>query len=605
MSVFFVLLLTLIIFYNRICSDDLEDFMKDLIVNNRLFRVEENTNLNINFLNENDGVFNYEISLKYDKQTIVKDVVMRWYEPMRGVLSVWIPTKGRDRAARQWFSKNNDTSSFYRGAPILSVCDKEENFQTFALSDANNSHNLAFFVDDFTDEDNVCMQLTLFDKNEALIKDYSVILRIDTRKIPYYQSIKDITEWWKSFYKRQVFNNEFAEYPLYSTWYNFHQHPNGKLLERELEIARNLGFKTVIIDDGWQYDGNGTGDYFDCGLWEVSKEKFANFKEFVNKIHELGMKIAVWFPVPFVGYNTKEYIKLKDKMLWNSEFYRAGILDPRYLEVRSYIVGVFKNFMQEYDLDGLKLDFIDEFKLTLESPAFNSDMDCQTVEMAVEKLLTEIVDALKSVKPELLIEFRQAYVGPAIVSFCNMLRVADCAFDSLTNRIAVTDLRLPEYNLAVHSDMLYWSKHESLENIKRQLFNVFFSVPQISVLLTQSSKEHLALIKNHLQYWEQNKDIILHGNFVANNLEENYPVISSENDNKRIVVLHDSYSYDNFDKNVDLLNAGCKNEVYLDITKKAKAIIYDIMGQEIKKYNLKKGLNKVFFPIGGRLEIRF
>ena len=78
-------------------------------------------------------------------------------------------------------------------------------------------------------------------------------------------------------------------------------------------IQKRFKNKTVIIDDGWQYDGNGTGDYFDCGPWEVSREKFANFKEFVNKVHELDMKVAVWFPVPFscflhCGFNVNKRI---------------------------------------------------------------------------------------------------------------------------------------------------------------------------------------------------------------------------------------------------------------------------------------------------------
>jgi preprotein translocase subunit Sec63 len=36
------------------------------------------------------------------------------------------------------------------------------------------------------------------------------------------------------------------------------------------------------------------------------------------------------------------------------------------------------------------------------------------------------------------------------------------AYDALTNRIGIVDLRLMGYPIAVHSDMLFWSKKESI-----------------------------------------------------------------------------------------------------------------------------------------------
>ena len=102
-----------------------------------MFRVDENTNISIELISDIDKVSEYKISIKLDEPTYLKNVVIRWYEPMLGILSVWLPKKGksRDRALLQWFYKSHDSSSFCSGAPILCACDRETNFQTFALSD--------------------------------------------------------------------------------------------------------------------------------------------------------------------------------------------------------------------------------------------------------------------------------------------------------------------------------------------------------------------------------------------------------------------------------------------------------------------------------------
>lgn len=578
--------------------------MIEKYVNGELFRVEKKykDNIDISLISQNNDVYEYSINISFDKPTTIENVIIRWYKKMVGTVSVWLPTLSRDRALRQWFSKSQSDSKIYYGAPILCAIDKEINFETVALSDAENVHNMACFVDDFSDEDNVCFQAMLF-RTPTSIKEYNVLLRVDNTKINFCESIKNVTTWWDKFYSRKIKNVSGAENALYSTWYNFHQHPNAKLLEQELSIAKDLGFKTVILDDGWQFDGNGTGDYFDCGPWTVSNEKFPDFKGFVDYVHSLGMQMMVWFTVPFVGFNTSEYQNLKDKLLFNSDFFRAGIMDPRYPEVRSHIIKLLYDFTLKYDLDGLKLDFIDSFRLTEESSSVNANMDFESVEDAVKKLLVDIIDKLKSIKPEILIEFRQSYVGPSIVSYCNMLRVADCAFDSLTNRIGVADLRLPNYDLAVHSDMLYWSKDETLENIKKQLLDVLFSVPQISVLLTQSSNNQLEMIKKHIEYWEENKQILLHGKFIASNVSHNYTTISAENDDKKIAVLYAVNSYKIDEKNVDIFNATDSQDIYLDCLNKATVEIYDINFNKVNQFSLDKGVNRFNVEVGGMIRV--
>ena len=48
--------------------------------------------------------------------------------------------------------------------------------------------------------------------------------------------------------------------------------------------------------------------------------------------------------------------------MYLSDDFKAGIIDPRYPEMRNYITDTYVKMVTDYDLDGLKLDFIDSFK---------------------------------------------------------------------------------------------------------------------------------------------------------------------------------------------------------------------------------------------------
>ena len=97
-------------------------------------------------------------------------------------------------------------------------------------------------------------------------------------------------------------------------------------------------------------------------------------------------------------------------------------------------------------------------------------MDCRTVEEAVVRLMTGVMETLRRIKPDVMIEFRQSYIGPAMRLYGNMFRVGDCPDDLLSNRVGMVDLRLLMGQSAVHSDMLMWNQQESGENAAVQIY---------------------------------------------------------------------------------------------------------------------------------------
>ncbi len=533
------------------------------------------------------------------------NVTLTWEIPMHGIVSTFTPLVGRDTAIHQAFNSTRVRSDFFFDSPFLScVRDGHDNYATVAVSDAVNTVHLRFWVNDFAEQEKLRFTVTL-PAMAARTGEWSIDMRIDERPLPMTKTMAALTDWFTTYYPVRKPMPPAAEDALYSAWYNFHQHPNAEMLDRELDLAAPLGLKTLIIDDGWQFDGVGTGDYALCGDWQVSAEKFPDLRAFVDRAHARGIKVMMWFCVPFVGHDSALYTRMKNRILYDADGMNAAVLDVRYADVRAYLASVYVDFIRTYDLDGLKLDFIDSFVNHPDMPPVNDEMDIPSLNDAVIALLEEIDAATAAVKQGLLFEYRQNYVGPAITRYGNMLRVADCAFAPDVNRIGVSDLRLLNYPLAVHSDMIYWAKTDTPDNVARQLLSVLFGVPQISVLLCNLPATHTDVLKTFLDYWNENRTTLLHGDFDFNGMDRDYPRITSRGADKAVTVLYRPLAA-HFDGHPhDIFNATSAAGIpVVNHAATATARVLDMYGHETAILTLKPGAHWLEVPVGGRVEIR-
>ena len=219
-----------------------------------------------------------------------------WVEELKGVAGTWYPMGGRDHSFRQWWFPNTQESVFEAGAPVMCVYDYEnKNIITAALSDSVKRTKISASVDDLNQRDEILLKVEIIDDGLFQQPDHEIILRVDKRPLEYYDAVAEACDWMRSFLKKLIPIPEGARVPLYSSWYNFHQEPEQKLLTEELKVAAEMGFRTVILDDGWQFEGENTGDYYKCGDWHVTQDKFPDFKKFVDDVHSFGMKLMMWF----------------------------------------------------------------------------------------------------------------------------------------------------------------------------------------------------------------------------------------------------------------------------------------------------------------------
>lgn len=564
------------------------------------FIIPENKSLSVEFLKSEENIEFYSVKAEACKGKLH----FEWAEPMEGHYGVWHPMCGRNRQMPQWFCTQKTESCFYKGAPVIATFSSDgRNIICVSLKDTFNPAVLGFYVDDFNEKYEVIFTVEI----DVPSEEYSTVLRIDRSPVPLADAVHGTALWWNGDIKRHVPDDAF--FPLYSSWYNFHQTPEQKQLTEELKTASELGFRTFILDDGWQIRGSGTKDYLLSGDWKVASDKFPDFRKFVDDVHSFGMKFMLWFAVPFVGFETKAYARFKDKLLFEQKgFINAGILDIRYPDVRRFISDTYAGFAEEYGIDGLKLDFIDNFRCYENTPGYKEGMDCDTVEKAVVVLLTEIRNSVCRLKPDFLFEYRQYYVGPSILEFGSMIRVADCAFDSLTNRIGVADLRMMTDSVAVHSDMLLWSPSETPENCRMQLLDVMFSAVQISVLLRKSSPEQIQTLKSFLKYATENREVLLKGRFRTEHPELNYTLLSSEitEKNRKIAVLYACEPYEYCGMNEDVWNASSAEKLVV-INKKHAEIsisVSDFYGNIAESFITSEENILVRVPSAGMMKIK-
>ena len=365
---------------------------------------------------------------------------------------------------------------------------------------------------------------------------YAVTLWLDRTACRYEQALSAVSRWWEKKYPPMKVP-EAAKTPLYSFWYSFHQEVYAEEVEAECERAAHLGMKTVIVDDGWQTEDNSRG-YAYCGDWQPAPRKIPDMAAHVARVQAMGLKYVLWYSVPFVGRYSQAARRFEGKTLEYIGDLGAYTLDPRYPEVRSYLIGLYERALLEWNLDGFKLDFIDSFRMAPDTPAFREGMDFVLLEDAVRRLMVDVMKALTARKPDILIEFRQSYTGPVMREFGNMFRVGDCPFATSTNRIGMVDLRLLSGNSAVHSDMLVWNTADRVENAVCQIENVLFSTVQLSARLDRVPEDHLRAIRFWTGFMTRERELLLNAPLTADCPQMLYPSVSAEQDGRAVIACY-------------------------------------------------------------------
>lgn len=536
---------------------------------------------------------------------------VRWFVSQRGIHHVW--TSESTHYGIPWGAPM--VSELSSNLPVYAMLDVDDRSQ-FACACSESCRRVVFRSPISEKRMGFDCSWEFFSVSEAPLTSYEVSLRFDSRKVFYGDAVGSAVEWMgRAAGTSPMAPTDAAFDALYSTWYGFHQEVTAQDVERECRLAADMGMKTLIVDDGWQIDRRpnepALGGYHFCGDWRPGC-KFPDMAAHVRRVQDLGFKYMLWYSVPFVGDMSANFSRFKGKYL-PVECGGGHVLDPRFPEVRAFVIGTYERAVKEWNIDGFKLDFIGRFALKegVADPAVAENYagrDIKSIPLAVEAMLTEAMRRLKVLKPDILIEFRQPYVGPSIRRFANMIRANDCPLSMVENRTRIARLRLTSGRTAVHADMLEWRSDESPECAALNVLNSVFGVIQYSVRLANLSEAHGRMLRHWIRFASEHREALVKGEFRPHGPAHDYPLLEGVSASERVLGLYQRnliVRVPSADRRTFVLNGTLDNKVTVDLPQEARVEVFDTYGSGIGTVLLKAGMSRLNVPPAGFAQFAF
>lgn len=362
-------------------------------------------------------------------------------------------------------------------------------------------------------------------------RDFELIL--DERAIPWTEAL---AAWRDALALPLPDFPEGAWQPVFCTWYAVHAAVTQEWVEKNAEIASRLGFKTLIIDDGWCFDEmkrvspeTALTWYEWIGDWNLSVRKFPDFENHRQRVRAMGMKYLFW-TAPFLIGRKSEFITQYPASARTPYDNGSYVIDGLNEEGMSAQLEKMKHVLRDYKLDGLKVDFLDVIHSNTETPKGR----------AVMKFVRELASGLREVKPDALIEFRQRYATPGMTAYGTQFRAGDVPFDFIDNFQRIGQIRISMGDrIPVHADPVYWHPKELPVNISRHMIASLCGVPMLSMDLLTVSETEKRIIRRWLAFYEEHLPTFRDGRWHVDYFQSNTTYMSVSGNGETIIVLPD------------------------------------------------------------------
>ena len=450
--------------------------------------------------------------------------------------------------------------------------------------------------------------------SRSLPETYDLDVLIDTRRQPLADAAGVLTGWYAADHRCELVPpTEHVQAPVYSTWYSFQQTIGAEAVESQSALARDLGFGTVIVDDGWQTDDT-SRDYSSCGDWVPDPAKFPDMAAHVARVQGLGLRYILWIAPPLLGRASAAWRDLSACTLAYNSQWRAAILDPREPAVREHLVRACVRAVEQWNVDGLKIDFIDALA-QVPAPPPSPTADCALVAEGADRLLADITARAAVHRPDLMVEFRQEYVSPRLWRYSNLLRAFDCPYDAVENRVRTVRARLlAGPGLTVHSDPIAWHPDATSADAARHLLNAAFSVPQISMRLDSLTIAHRRLVAHWLRLVTAWRHVLLTGHLTASRPELNHPALTARLGDRAVLAVYADVAVAVAEdghptpRQILVLNGGTVDRVLLDAHSHLgpyAVAINDCLGQTVYAghVDLSPRVHPLAVPAGGTADL--
>ena len=330
---------------------------------------------------------------------------------------------------------------------------------------------------------------------------------------------------------------EGAWEPVFCTWYAVHAAVTQEWVEKNAEVASRLGFRTLIIDDGWCFDvmkrvsPETISTWYEMiGDWFLSEKKFPDFENHRKRVQAMGMKYLLWVAPFLIGAKSELYKQLAD--IVKPEYHEGCYtFDSSRKEAAKLLLGKMKHVIQDYGLDGLKVDFLDYIFPNMEEPRGED----------TTHFIQELARTIREVKKDALIEFRQAYATPGMLAYGTQFRAGDVPFDFIDNFHRLAQIRISVGDgVPVHADPAYWHPQESPVNISRHMIASLAGVPMLSMDLLAISETEQKIIRHWLGFYQAHRETFNYGKWDVTYHQSGTAYAMVSNERESIIILHDS-----------------------------------------------------------------
>ena len=419
-------------------------------------------------------------------------------------------------------------------------CGASKNFPLAACFNLGGENRGTFSCTDIWDDSRICIAVN----QEMGCYDFVFTLSLSEKTEPFKLVIDRKPGDWQDAVKRFRESLGFPQYsypaaawdPVYCTWYVVHGAVTQDFVEAGAKVATELGFTTLIVDDGWCYDDmkrvspTTIASWYEMiGDWEISNSKFPDFKAHVKRVQDMGMKYMLWVAPHLWGFKSELY-RSNPGMTIGQPIEGYDKMDINRADF-SGLVEKLRRLAADNDLDGLKIDFIDIVPPNVDNPNAR----------ATEKLVADLTGALKTDNPDALIEFRQSYSTMATLKYATQFRAGDVPFNYLMNFGRLVELRLAIGNAApVHADPAYWAFGEKSINVARHMMAMLVGVPMLSMDLNKLTDIEKRIIRYYVDFYNAHRQLINHGSWRMLFGQSDVDAAIVDNGSEKMAVLCDA-----------------------------------------------------------------
>ncbi|MEI3326294.1 MAG: alpha-galactosidase [Thomasclavelia sp.] len=147
---------------------------------------------------------------------------------------------------------------------------------------------------------------------------------------------------------------------LLNSWEAMYYDVSLAKIDRQTDLAKQIGVELFVLDDGWFRSGNTSESAI--GDWKCNEAKLPGGIKRVSKlVHDKGLKFGLWFEPEAVSKNSQLYEKHPDWILNVPQYSPVEgrheyLLDLSREDVRNYIINIFDEYLKDGYIDYVKWD---------------------------------------------------------------------------------------------------------------------------------------------------------------------------------------------------------------------------------------------------------